>query len=401
MTLYSRSIAAVSVRAVPWIERVAEQAGPLTLVAQRFAALAGLSSDTIDSSEETALLHLARTIERYDSADDQALVEGAGALLGLILIAHFNGRHRSRGTQHRCELGPHITFDPFAAIERVIDADNVRQALAHQVQLAETEVRSQGPVSRVITELSHQLESRGIPLRISDVFDHTAWLGPEIEVDLSRVIQATHEGVPVQRAVRRVVESLSGAGQLEVLPWSEARKRILPRIVNATFLSTLPNHGQQLHAESIAPGLHVALTLSYERRARYVRRAEIESWGITTRKAQREAVERLAERSEHTRISRVDTEHGPMVLAKTGDGLDSARVLLPGLFELLSTELGRPYLVALPHRDVLVACAKHPTALVTSVHAHVEREARKAPHAISDQLWWMTAAGALDPYAVD
>lgn len=379
-----------------WIERVAEQAGPLTSVAQRFAQHHGVG---LDSSAEATLLSLARTIERYSSDDDRALVEGAGALLGVILIAHFNGRHRSRGPKHRCELGeraPHITFDPFAAIERVIDADDIRRELAHQVQLAESEACQQGPVSRVILELSQQLESAGLPHRISEIFDTTAWLGPDIEVDLSRVIEATHEGASVQRAVRRVVDSLSNASAQDAVPWKEARTRILPRVVNSSFLGTLPNGGKQLWSEPIGPGIYVTLVLSYDRRARYVRLDEVHGWGVTHATARREAVKCLAERSGGTRLGRIDTEHGAMVVAKTGDGLDSARVLLPGMYDLLRAELGDSFLVALPHRDTLIACASEPERLVASVREHAERESRRAPHAISDQLWRMSSNGELE-----
>jgi len=384
------------VGAVPWIDRVAEQAGPLTSVAQRFAQHHGLP---LDSSTEDTLLGLARTIERDESDDERAMVEGAGALLGVILIAHFDGRHRNRGAKHRCQLGtvaPHITFDPFAAIERVIDADNIRHELAHQVQLAETEVRHQGPVSRVITELGEQLQTAGLPHRVSDVFDTTAWLGPDIEVDLSRVIDATHEGVSVERAVRRIVESLSNAGAQDAVPWSEARERILPRIVNAAFLSTLPGGGKRLWSDSVGPGIYVTLVLSYERRARYVRLAEIDRWGVTNTAAKREALKRLAARSNETRLGKVDTHDGSMVVSKTGDGLDSARVLLPGMFDLLRDELGPNFLVALPHRDTLIACAAEPAHLVVGVQEHAERESRRAPHAISDQLWRMTRPGLLE-----
>lgn len=398
MTHCCGSIATGSVRRVLWIDRVAEQAGPLTSVAQRFAQHHGLG---LESGAEATLLGLARTIERYDSDDDRALVEGAGALLGVILIAHLNGRHRSRGPKHRCELGQqslNITFDPFAAIERVIDADDVRRELARQVQLAESEARQQGPVSRVITELGQQLETAGLPHRISEVFDTTAWLGPDIEVDLSRVIEATHEGASIERAVRRVVDSLSHAGAQDSLSWNEARTRVLPRIVNASFLTTLPSGGKQLFAEPIGPDVYVTLVVSYERRARYVRMDEINRWGITTGTARREGLKRLAERSGGTRLGRIDTEHGSMVVAKTGDGLDSARVLLPGMFELLRAELGEAFLIALPHRDTLIACASQPAPLVASVQAHAERESRRAPHAISDLLWRMSAAGVLEPF---
>lgn len=385
-------------RAVPWIDRVAQQAGPLTSVAQRFARAHGLG---LDSSAEDALVGLARTIERFETDDERAIVEGAGALFGVILIAHFDGRHRSRGPKHRCQLGsvaPHITFDPFAAIERVIDADNVRRELAHQVELAETEVRHEGPVSRVITELGAQLQLAGLPHRISDVFDTTAWLGPDIEVDLGRVIEATHEGVSVQRAVRRIVESLSNAATQDALPWSDARERILPRIVNASFLSTLPDGGKRLCSEEIGPDIYATLALSYERRARYVRMTEIDRWGITTAAAKREALKRLAERSSDTRLGRIDTSSGSMVVAKTGDGLDSARVLLPGMFDLLRDELGSGFLIALPHRDTLIACAGEPQQLLVTVQQHAERESMRAPHAISDQLWRMTRPGVLERY---
>ena len=45
--------------------------------------------------------------------EDDRFVEGAGALLGLLLIEHLGGRIRERGGSHRVQLGRFGWFDPF------------------------------------------------------------------------------------------------------------------------------------------------------------------------------------------------------------------------------------------------------------------------------------------------
>ena len=70
------------------------------------------------------LVALCRAIEgfaRHDDVDeetDRRFVEGAGALLGVLLIDHLEGAsYAARGALHRVRLGRHGFFDPFAAVE--------------------------------------------------------------------------------------------------------------------------------------------------------------------------------------------------------------------------------------------------------------------------------------------
>ena len=64
-----------------------------------------------------------------------------------------DGAYVARGAVHRVRLGKHGFFDPFAAVDRALDAASVRVELAHQVALAEAEANTRGPISRVVGAL--------------------------------------------------------------------------------------------------------------------------------------------------------------------------------------------------------------------------------------------------------
>ena len=53
------------------------------------------------------------------------------------------------------------------------------------------------------------------------------------------------------------------------------------------------------------------------------------------------ALRNLARASENARFIQHDTRYGPLISAQSRDGLDAARLLLPGLYELLARPLGR------------------------------------------------------------
>jgi len=320
--------------------------------------------------------------------EDDLFVEGAGAVLGLLLIEHLGGRARAHLGAHRVQLGRFGWFDPFEAIQDALDAENPRARLAEYLSLAELEATDSGPVSRVVRAFAETLESERPDLGIRSQFELTVDLDNGATVDLRRLEQvsrgqddqATHE------AARRIVSMLPGAGTPETTPWHEAAPRLLPRLVSRSFIESLPNE-QQLHLQELGVEVHVALQLRYGSRARYVRSSEVAGWALGAAAAQRKAVENLAAKSRSLRLERVTDG---VLRVRQGDGLDGARLLLPDLALRLEQLEKGPWIAASPHRDVLLV--GHGTA-VDRLAAHAEVSTQRAPHPVSASLFAVTAHG--------
>lgn len=322
---------------------------------------------------------------------DRAFVEGAGAVLALLLIDHVGaGEHRSRDGVHRIRLGEHGYFDPFGAMEEILDAEEPGAALAVAVRAAEAEGAGTGPGARVRGYLASTLAARKPPLRVREDFEHYVRLSDETEVDLSRTIAATREGddADVRRSVDKLIAFLGG--RAAVLPWADARPRLVPRLVPASFTADLPAGAAgrgELAIRPLFPTLYAALLLAHDGRSRFVREDELEAWEQTFDGALGAAVKNLAERSAKARFTRVDTDAGPLVIARSGDGLDAARLLLPNLHEVISREIGSPFYVAVPHRDTLLTAPAGSPAVVDELRRRARDDAARAPHRISAEVY--------------
>lgn len=341
-----------------------------------------------------ALLALASAIDRFarrasTPAEESAFVEGAGAFLGIVLIAYLGGTHVVREGVHRVRLGSAGFFDPFAAIDSALETEPAKAALVDAVGAAEAEANGTGAIARVALAFERALAELRADLAITDRFDRALWLG-EVEVDLSRAISATEgeSDAAVAGAVRKLVEMLPG-GSASDLSAEEAVQRVFPRVVGPSF--DLP-----VATATIAEDLRVAWVLAYEGRARFVTERDLERWSLTAPALASRAIANLAARSDRARLARVETDLGPWVVARSGDGHDSARVLLPALAETLAPELGSPCLVALPHRDALFACADAP-ASIAALRARAEDDFARAPHGITGRVYRLHADGHLEP----
>ncbi len=335
-----------------------------------------------------ALLALARAIDAFASGEGSAqeearFVEGAGAFFGLVLLAHTgDGEHVSREGVNRVRLGRAGFVDPFAAIERALDERPAKAILVEATRLAEAEARGDGPIARVSLAFEHALSEGSSPRAITARFDRTVFVG-EIEVDLTRTIEATtgeSEGT-LSRSVSKLVEMLPG-GRGRAIERAEAEVRLLPRLVGPSFalegsLVMLP----------LAGDVRVALVLAYDGRSRFVSSKDLEAWSLAVADALGLAVENLGGRAKEARLTRVDIGSGAMCVSRTGDGLDSARLLLPSLRATLAAELGDPFLVAVPHRDVLLACAHGDGATEAAFARRVSDDAARAPHAVSARVF--------------
>lgn len=360
--------------------------GPSTRVAaaaRRFRTEHGPLGPDAETSPTETLAWLARVIDRFASRDvspqiEGEFVDGAGATLARVLevaLRRADARVASRDGVTRLLLG-HGAFDPFAAIARALDGPSAKAVLVAEVGRAEAEAAGHGPIARVALALDRALESRELPHRVVERFDRRVWLADGTEIDLGRAIDATEDQglAAVEAAAEKIVSMLAGAPPLAR---EEALARVVPRLVGPSF--DVPA------ALVLLPGpadIRIGLVVPMGARARYVSPADLARWSLAPDAVLPRAIANLAERSARARFARVDTAEGPLVFARSGDGLDAARLLLPALFETLAPELGGPFLAAVPHRDVLW-CAADTPPLRAALKARVDDDHARAPHAIS------------------
>ena len=231
-------------------------------------------------------------------------------------------------------------------------------------------------------------------LVVVEQFELSLSLGDGIEVDLAPVARSTEDqgDGALAQAVDKLVSMLPGAeeGEVGISDWDEAEGRLLPRLVPERFLTEIheasPERGR-LWSSPLGHGVRVTLLMTYPGRSRYVRGDEVQCWGRSEEELREAYLRRLAARSQQARFAAVDTPEGPLVVARTGDGLDSARLLLPTLFGVLAAELEPPIVAAVPHRDALLAASGERAAMVEALAARAADDAARAPHAISPRLF--------------
>ncbi len=389
-----------------WVDALGARGGPLVAAARAFLSHHRGAPVIPFPRGADGLRRLADAIDAWAEHDeepspdeDEGFVEGAGALRGCLLLDHFaDGSHAAREGAHRIRVGAHGYFDPFRAIESALEGPDARSVLVDEVARAEDEAAGRAGVGRALRLLIALLAAARGDVSVREHFEQHVVLRDGVELDLSRVLSATdgESDSSVLRALEKLVAMLPGGTQSLALAWDEAAPVILPRLVSADFIDRLPGEsgrGELAIRTLLGGSLHVALILGYEGRSRYVRQGELDRWRTSSEDALAVALENLAARSTSARFARVDTSHGPLVVARTGDGLDGARLLLPTLHGVLAPELGSPFLAAAPHRDALWACACEPAPLRAALAARVRDDAARAPHRIGDTLFSIAHRG--------
>lgn len=382
------------------MEALRDRSGPFLDRALDFAAWKGPTPFPVGA---LGIRKLAEHLEAFahDEAaspdDETRFIEGAGSMLAMLLLAHVGlGGHREEGKRHRLVLGRRGFFDPFAAVDDALDAKRPSAELARRVAVAEAEAGGSGPISRLVLAFELELAEQRPDLQIEQQFELELTLTGNVAVDLRRIAATTEpDARSVREAAKKLATLLPGANGSPAIPWAEARDILLPRLVSTSFLAEIRNAheaGGALAARALVGDLHVALVLGYEGRARYVREDEVATWIVGEQGAHDQALANLARRSVAARFSEVLTDAGVLVVARSGDGLDAARLLLPGLFDVLSRVLEGPIVVGVPHRDTLVAACARGSALEV-LRARVTDDAARAPHSISTGLFEVTREG--------
>ncbi len=381
-----------------------DELGPLLGAATRFLHREGAHGSALERGAPT-LAWLSRRIDAFAEREagpqeEAEFVEGAGSLLAAVLVAHVGlGAHAERDGVHRIRLGTHGFFDPFQAIETALAASSARAALVQEVARAEAEAAGAAGHGRVSMAFERVLADVRPDLAIDERFEGRVWLStlestsdPDsapVEVDLARVVALAdgQSDASVEAAVKKLVAMLPG-GAAPPLDRDDAIARLLPRIVGPAF-----DLRGALFGRPLPNGTRFCLALAYDGRSRFVRTGELAAWQIADEEAMRLALENLARRSVRARFGKIETFDGPVVFARTGDGLDSARLVLPGLVDVLGPELGEPFVAAVPHRDALLACRADAPRSLDAMMARVIDDHARAPHRISDKPFLVDRAG--------
>ena len=372
----------------PWIEPLRDR-GPFARAA--LALIERVGGDELPRGAP-GVARLARWIDAHAERDtvtpseESAFVEGAGSLLACLLIDHLgNAAHATRDGAHRLRVGARGFFDPFAAIEAALDAPDARRSLAHSIARAEDEAHERRGVGRAARLFERALERERPELSVVDRFVHRLWLAPlDVEVDLSRALEIEDDERALAIAIDKLVAMIPGAArEASALSMDELRQRLLPRLVAADFAPA-----PRLFLRPIAHGVRIALVLAYDGKSRFVTVDELDARSLAGGDALAIALTNLAARSATARATEPDA-HGVIAL-ESRDGLDSARLLLPGLHDALAALLGSPFLAAAPHRDTLLAA---PLAARDALTARALDAAMRAPHRISERLFLVGATG--------
>ena len=388
-----------------------DRAGPLAPVAQRFVETRLGSAARSFQGGEAGLVALAGQVRSFGNGneseeDEREFVEGAGALLALLLIDHVgDAAHAAQGEMHRVRLGRFGFFDPFHAITSALEAKSSRRELSLQIATAEAESRSEGPISRVVAQFVARLAAQRPDLSVRRQFECMLELSQadgdrRFEVDLGRAVRAARDldETLVTSIVDRMMSLLPGATPGGV-PFRESLDRLLPRLIRSDDACLrVGEHQVELATERVTAGLRVALLVQHEGRARYLRADEASALPEPQGQLLKRALHNLERRSQGARLVRHETPAGSFFGARTGDGLDSARVLLPRLYTELSGRVGQAVCIAIPHRDTYFACGAGCTDLVRQVADRTRHDAARAPHRLSTDLFLLTPRG-LQPFS--
>jgi len=296
-----------------------------------FAANLGVENDPPAGVEGLRCLHRALrehlTERQRDEDDERLFVELAGSYLGVVVCnALGQGTHDKRDGRHGIRFSSGEFFDPFSAIERVLDADDIRTCLASEIARAEALARGRGDGN-----------------------------------------------------------------------WLAVKRHLIPRVVGPRFFARIGAETEHasVFTRALADDVRVAVLLRERGRARYVLDSEVARWPVTPAEVMRAAIDNLARTSAQARFFRCDGDAYAYIVARTGDGLDSSRLLLPGLHEVLAPELGESFAAAIPHRDSLMACALDSPDALAALRARATTEAANAAHSITPELFIVEKGGRL------
>ncbi len=164
---------------------------------------------------------------------------------------------------------------------------------------------------------------------------------------------------------------------------------LLPQLKDAAFVSDAAQQGAPLVSRPFADNLVVVYVADAPAAMRYITEADLRAQGWTPKQLDEVAVENLRERVAKTPFSQANQGMQTAIISATGDGYDAARILVPGLHDLLAQRLWGRLLFGIPTRDILVAIGDGDAEYVKQVAARVRNDYDSRPFPLSPHLYTM------------
>lgn len=176
------------------------------------------------------------------------------------------------------------------------------------------------------------------------------------------------------------------------------RDSILPQVVPPSLLEFCEREGRDLAAVAYTGDLHIAFVVDEEERYCYINRSQAERWGVSPMQLLATALRNLERASVGARWKQFGTGAQAMFAVETFDGYDASRILLGKQMASLAGKVAGQIVIAIPHRDYMVAFGDADPEFFSQLQDHVRQDFEQHSYPITAQLFTLDAAGRVVPY---
>lgn len=176
------------------------------------------------------------------------------------------------------------------------------------------------------------------------------------------------------------------------LPLCIARSRIMPRIQPESIFNRLD---KELVAHvPFVNGTVIVFVMDLPEVTVSISTEQMIRWGLQPDDLEEISRHNLGRYAPKLNLQIINSsEGGRAAILSQNDGYDAARLLLGHLYRKLAPEMEGDFYVATPSRDMFVAMTCDPENFVDRLRRKVEREYRRLPYPITNELFIVTRDG--------
>lgn len=165
----------------------------------------------------------------------------------------------------------------------------------------------------------------------------------------------------------------------------DAMSRVLPVPVSPHRVRVLGAHG--LATRRVADDLVVAYVLDAPSSNLWLTRHDIEGWTLDPDQLHDAALTNLWDTTQGAIVLQEDVDGREIYQIRQGDGLDSSRLLLPGLWRQLADSCGGALVICAPTRDRIYAAPGHQPASIARLADHASGDWEALDAHVSPAFW--------------
>ncbi len=163
---------------------------------------------------------------------------------------------------------------------------------------------------------------------------------------------------------------------------------IVPQLKPIILLNDLLERG----AEPIVYRIFLAdLIITYaildRGRLSYITELQLDRWEVSEYTLHAQAIANLQARSQQLNYHVAGSDDETIIIFNHDDGLDAARLLLPGLLEEVTRALPGNAVIGIPNRDFMVILSDSDPDRVSAVALQIAQDMRQHDHGVSDRLF--------------